>query len=86
MIAAAGIGSRLGMNLPKSLVEINGRTVLERLLTECLHDVADAAWYLQRWLGDAERMAGMQASARRIARPHAARDIAQALQASLPQA
>lgn len=41
VIAAAGIGSRLGMNLPKSLVEINGRTVLERLLTECLHDVAD---------------------------------------------
>ena len=64
----------------------NCEYLLEEGAAVRLHDVADAAWYLQRWLGDAERMAGMQASARRIARPHAARDIAQALQASLPQA
>lgn len=41
VIAAAGVGSRLGLNLPKALVEVNGRTVLERLLTTCLTDVAD---------------------------------------------
>jgi choline kinase len=41
VIAAAGIGSRLGMNLPKALVDIHGRTVLERLLTDCLADVKD---------------------------------------------
>ena len=63
----------------------NCEYLLEEGAAVRLHDVADAAWYLQRWLGDAERMAGMQASARRIARPHAARDIAQALQASLPR-
>ena len=41
VIAAAGIGSRLGMNLPKALVEVQGRTVLERLLTTCLAEVKD---------------------------------------------
>jgi choline kinase len=41
VIAAAGIGSRLGMNLPKAMVDIHGRTVLERLLTDCLADVRD---------------------------------------------
>lgn len=41
VIAAAGIGSRLGMNLPKALVDVNGQTVLERLLTTCLADVKD---------------------------------------------
>lgn len=41
VIAAAGIGSRLGMNMPKALVEIQGKTVLERLLTTCLADMPD---------------------------------------------
>ncbi len=41
LIAAAGIGSRLGMNLPKALVEVNGRSILERLLTDVLADERD---------------------------------------------
>ena len=41
LIAAAGIGSRLGMNLPKALVEVNGRSILERLLTDVLADEPD---------------------------------------------
>ena len=41
LIAAAGIGSRLGMNLPKALVEVNGRSLLERLLTDVLADERD---------------------------------------------
>ena len=41
LIAAAGIGSRLGMNLPKALVEVNGRSILERLLTDVLGDERD---------------------------------------------
>jgi choline kinase len=41
LIAAAGIGSRLGMNLPKCLVEVNGRSLLERLLSDVLKDEAD---------------------------------------------
>lgn len=44
-----------------------------------LHEVADAAWYLQRWLNDAPRMAQMCAHARRIAHPDAAQVIATAL-------
>jgi len=41
LIAAAGIGARLGMNLPKALVEVNGRSILERLLTDVLADERD---------------------------------------------
>lgn len=41
LIAAAGLGSRLGMNLPKCLVEVNGRTLLERLLSDVLGDERD---------------------------------------------
>ena len=41
LIAAAGIGSRLGMNLPKALVEVNGRSLLERLLADVLADERD---------------------------------------------
>jgi processive 1,2-diacylglycerol beta-glucosyltransferase len=48
-----------------------------------LHDVADAAWHLQRWLGDAQHMARMQANAVRIARPRAAQDVAARLLSEL---
>jgi choline kinase len=41
LIAAAGIGSRLGMNLPKCLVEVHGRSLLERLLVDVLADEPD---------------------------------------------
>lgn len=41
LIAAAGVGSRLGMNLPKCLVEVRGRTLLERLLVDVLADETD---------------------------------------------
>ncbi|CAM3365827.1 MobA-like NTP transferase domain-containing protein [Bordetella sputigena] len=40
VIAAAGLGSRLGLGLPKCLLEIDGRTLLERQL-ELLQDVPD---------------------------------------------
>ena len=41
IIAAAGIGSRLGQGRPKALLNIGGRTVIERLLTGCLKDEKD---------------------------------------------
>lgn len=41
LIAAAGIGSRLGMNMPKVLVEVNGRSLLDRLLRDVLVDETD---------------------------------------------
>lgn len=41
VIAAAGIGSRLGLNQPKCLVEVGGRILLERLLNDCLADEPD---------------------------------------------
>jgi choline kinase len=41
LIAAAGIGSRLGMNMPKCLVEVHGRSLLERLLVDVLADERD---------------------------------------------
>lgn len=34
VIAAAGLGSRLGHGLPKSMVEVGGRTILSRLIEE----------------------------------------------------
>ena len=51
-----------------------------------LHDVADAAWHLQRWLGNTAQVARMQANALRIARPQAATDIAHRLLQALPGA
>jgi processive 1,2-diacylglycerol beta-glucosyltransferase len=51
-----------------------------------LHDESDAAWHLARWLGDPGRMAQTQANARRIARPHAATDVARRLLSALPGA
>jgi processive 1,2-diacylglycerol beta-glucosyltransferase len=44
-----------------------------------LYDVGDAAFHLEAWLADTERMKRMTAAARAIARPRAANDIAQAL-------
>jgi choline kinase len=41
LIAAAGVGSRLGMNLPKCLVQVNGRSLLERLLVDVLASEPD---------------------------------------------
>jgi len=41
VIAAAGLGSRLGQGKPKALVEVDGRTIIDRLLTGCLADEAD---------------------------------------------
>lgn len=32
VIAAAGLGSRLGMGMPKCMIEVNGRTILSRLI------------------------------------------------------
>ena len=33
VIAAAGLGSRIGMGMPKCMIEINGMTILTRLIT-----------------------------------------------------
>ena len=41
VIAAAGLGSRLGHGKPKTLVEVGGRTIMERLLNDCLADEKD---------------------------------------------
>jgi len=40
VISCAGMGTRLGMNLPKSLIDINGKTLIEWQL-EMLKDVSD---------------------------------------------
>jgi processive 1,2-diacylglycerol beta-glucosyltransferase len=44
-----------------------------------LYDVADAAFQLETWLADADRMKHMTTAARAIAKPRAANDIAAAL-------
>ena len=54
----------------------NAEYLLEEGAAVRLYDVADAAYYLQRWLSDAVRMRRMAASAQAIARPLAAQDIA----------
>jgi choline kinase len=41
IIAAAGLGSRLGHGKPKTLVEVGGRTIMDRLLKDCLADEHD---------------------------------------------
>lgn len=38
VINAAGTGSRVGLNIPKSMIEINGKTIIERQLNQ-LRDV-----------------------------------------------
>ena len=57
----------------------NAEYLLEEGAAARLYDVADAAYYLQRWLSDAVRMRRMAASAQAIARPLAAQDIASML-------
>jgi len=57
----------------------NAEYLLEEGAAVRLYDVADAAYYLQRWLSDAVRMRRMAASAQAIARPLAAQDIASML-------
>jgi choline kinase len=41
VVACAGLGSRLGRNLPKALVEVKGQTLLTRLLTGALRPFED---------------------------------------------
>jgi choline kinase len=41
IVAAAGLGSRLGLNRPKALVEVGGRSILQRLLTGALRHAVD---------------------------------------------
>ena len=57
----------------------NAEYLLEEGAAVRLYDVADAAYYLQRWLSDAVRMRRMTASAQAIARPFAAQEIAATL-------
>jgi len=57
----------------------NAEYLLEEGAAVRLYDVADAAYYLQRWLSDLVRMRRMAASAQAIARPLAAQDIASML-------
>lgn len=40
VILAAGLGSRLGLNIPKCLVEVNGRKIIDTQL-ELLEDISD---------------------------------------------
>lgn len=40
VISAAGLGSRLGMNMPKALVPVNGKTIISHQLS-LLRDVSD---------------------------------------------
>lgn len=41
VVACAGLGSRLGRNLPKALVEVKGQSLIARLLTGALRDADD---------------------------------------------
>jgi len=54
----------------------NAEYLLEEGAAVRLYDVADAAYYLQRWISDAVRMRRMSVAAQAIARPFAAQDIA----------
>jgi processive 1,2-diacylglycerol beta-glucosyltransferase len=57
----------------------NAEYLLEEGAAVRLYDVADAAYYLRRWLFDPVRMRRMSAAAQAIARPFAAQEIAGAL-------
>ena len=54
----------------------NAEYLLEEGAAVRLYDVADAAYYLQRWLSDAVRMRRMASAAQAIAKPFAAQEIA----------
>jgi len=57
----------------------NAEYLLEEGAAVRLYDVADAAYYLRRWLFDPVRMRRMAAAAQAIAKPFAAQEIAGAL-------
>lgn len=57
----------------------NCEYLLEEGAAVRLYDTDDAAFYLEKWLGDEARMKRMQAAARAIARPKAAKEIASTL-------
>jgi len=54
----------------------NAEYLLEEGAAVRLYDVADAAYYLQRWVSDAVRMRRMASAAQAIAKPFAAQEIA----------
>ncbi len=60
----------------------NCEYLLEEGAAVRLYDPADAAFYLEKWLADETRMKRMRASARLLAKPQAALDIARAVLAS----
>jgi processive 1,2-diacylglycerol beta-glucosyltransferase len=53
----------------------NCEYLLERGAATRLYDFADAAYYVDRLLGDEARLSAMSLAAQKIARPHAALDI-----------
>jgi NDP-sugar pyrophosphorylase family protein len=55
VIAAAGIGSRLGHGIPKCLVELAGRSLIERQLTLLSHiaDIRVVVGYMEQTVMDA---------------------------------
>lgn len=61
----------------------NAEYLLEEGAAVRLYDVADAAYYLRRWLFDSVRMRRMSAAAQAIAKPFAAQEIAAALAETL---
>lgn len=61
----------------------NCEYLLEEGAAVRLYDVADAAFYLEKWLEDGVRLKRMQAAAKAIARPNAAAEIATAAVADM---
>jgi processive 1,2-diacylglycerol beta-glucosyltransferase len=54
----------------------NAEYLLEEGAAVRLHDVADAAYYLRRWLSDPVRIRRIAVAAQALAKPFAAREIA----------
>ncbi len=61
VINAAGTGSRIGLNIPKSMIEVNGKTLIERQLNQLQNvenvvivvgfkgrELADLIWQIRR--------------------------------------
>ncbi len=57
----------------------NCEYLLEEGAAVRLYDTSDAAYYLEKWLGDEPRMKRMRAATRAIAKPDAAIEVARAL-------
>ncbi len=51
VISAAGMGSRLGLNIPKSLVSVAGRSILDWQLTDICRDV-EKVWVVVGYMAD----------------------------------